>query len=158
MKKPDDYGGGNASNPYCKHCTDAQGNLLPRETVRQNMINFYNKTMGQTQEQAAVEVDKIMAKTPAWQGQTQSATPEPPVAEPSPAPEPEMPAEVPSEPPVPPVAPTDQPTEPSVPEPTAPVPEPTTPGQPVKPSEAVEPVVPTQPEEKTPTGQEGVSS
>lgn len=117
MEKPDDYGGGNASNLYCKHCTDAQGNLLPRETVRQNMINFYNKTMGQTSEQAAVEVDKIMAKMPAWQEQVQPATPlvdgqveltpEPvspsvpvdqPVSEPTTVetPAPEAPAEVPS--------------------------------------------------------------
>lgn len=99
MEKPEDYGAGDTSSPYCKHCTDAQGNLLSQETVRQNMINFYNKTMGQTQEQAAAEVDKIMAKMPVWQGQTQPATPT------TPAPEPEVPVEVPSEPPVPPVAP-----------------------------------------------------
>lgn len=117
MEKPDDYGGGNASNPYCKHCTDAQGNLLPRETVRQNMISFYNRTMGQTPEQAAAEVDKIMAKMPAWQGQVQPASPSVPLDQPASEPTtveppaPETPVEIPSSEPDKPVLP-EQPVKP----------------------------------------------
>lgn len=125
MEKPDDYGGSNASNLYCKHCTDAQGNLLPRETVRQNMINFYNRTMGQAPEQAAAEVDKIMAKMPAWQGQVQPASPSVPSTQPAsePAmvetPAPEVPVEAPSLP-VPPEQPA-KPAEPVVGSATVPV-------------------------------------
>ncbi|NIT04623.1 hypothetical protein GTO10_07070, partial [Candidatus Saccharibacteria bacterium] len=41
MDKPEDHGGGDANNPHCKYCTDPTGNLLPREQVRNKMIQFY---------------------------------------------------------------------------------------------------------------------
>lgn len=95
MDKPEDHGGGRLDNPYCKYCTDIQGNLLPRETVRQNMIQFYTQKMGKTPEEAGIEVDKIMATMPAWQvgvpptftPPTTPVEPTPPVGE-SPMPEP----------------------------------------------------------------------
>lgn len=157
MEKPEDHGAGDVNNPYCKYCTDAQGNLLPKEQVRQKMINFYNRTMGQTIEQAAAEVDKIMARMPAWQGQTQPTTSpadgQIPVApslggKPKPAtppvrtPAPEAPIVIPSsKEPAQPAAPK-QPTEPSEPV-TGPLPKPT----------KEEPMAPVQPEEETPSGQ-----
>ena len=118
LTKPEDYGAGDVNNHYCKYCTDAQGNLLPKEQVRQNMINFYNRTMGQSPEQAAVEVDKIMAKMPAWQEGNQLATPV--ASDQTSAPS------IPPTPPMPPVGettsvavPTEMPApEPSIPEPT----------------------------------------
>jgi len=154
MAKPEDHGAGDTSNPYCKHCTDAQGNLLPRETVRQNMINFYNKTMGQTPEQAAAEVDKIMAKMPAWQGQVQPATP-PADGQVEPTPEPVSPS-------VPVDQPASEPTTVETPAPEAPVEVPSSepdkpalPEQPVEPAEPVagSAVAPAQPEERPATGQ-----
>lgn len=123
MDKPEDHGGGRPDNPYCKYCTDAQGNLLPRETVKQNMVQFYIQKMGKTPDEAVIEVDKIMATMSAWQI---GAAPV-------------------SEPPVPPT-PTEP--EPSVPEPTA---EPPTTEVPSEPG-VTEPTPPlVQPEEKTPT-------
>ncbi len=85
MDKPEDHGGGRPDNLYCKYCTDAQGNLLPRETVKQNMIQFYTQKMGKTPDEAAIEVDKIMATMPAWQTGTMPVgePPVPPTVEPT---------------------------------------------------------------------------
>lgn len=69
MQGPADFGGGKTDNLYCRYCTDASGNLLPKEVVRQNMIQFYTQTVGKTAEEATLEVDKIMATMPAWQVQ-----------------------------------------------------------------------------------------
>ena len=41
MEDPEDHGGENKHNPYCKHCCDENGNLKSREEVRRNMIKFY---------------------------------------------------------------------------------------------------------------------
>ena len=151
MEKPDDYGGGNASNLYCKYCTDAQGNLLPQETVRQNMINFYNKTMGQTPEQAAVEVDKIMAKMPAWQGQVQPATPSVD-DQVEPTPEPVSPS-------VPVDQPASEPTTVETPAPEMPAEMPfSEPDEPISPEEPAEPTEPVAGPAVTPVQSEEVSA
>lgn len=68
MDKPEDYGGGRAGNTYCQYCADDQGNLLPRETVREKMIQFQMKSLNKSQEQAEGDVDRHMALMPAWQG------------------------------------------------------------------------------------------
>jgi len=125
MDKPEDHGGGRPDNLYCKYCTDAQGNLLPRETVKQNMIQFYTQKMGKTPDEAAIEVDKIMATMPVWQvgAAPVSEPPVPPTSEP--------------------IIPTEQPTEPVEPQIT----EPTTPTEPT-----TEPIAPpVKSEEETPT-------
>jgi len=85
METPADHGGGNTANPYCVHCTDAAGNLKPREEVREGMINYYMQTMGKSREEAETVVDEHMAKQPAWQvpvssevsAQAQVPSPEP---------------------------------------------------------------------------------
>lgn len=105
MDKPEDHGGGRPDNLYCKYCTDPSGNLLPRETVRQNMIQFYIQKMGKTPDEAVIEVDKIMATMPAWQvgvPPTTPVEPTPPVSEPPmpPAPEPTTVEPAPTETPV----------------------------------------------------------
>jgi hypothetical protein len=66
MEAPEDHGAGDINNPYCKYCTDEQGNLLPRETVKENIINFHIKTSGKTREEAEIETDNLMAGMPAW--------------------------------------------------------------------------------------------
>jgi hypothetical protein len=127
MDQPVDHGGGRLDNPYCKYCTDAQGNLLPRGTVRQNMIQFYIQKMGKTPDEAVIEVDKIMATMPAWGGMpTAPLEPSPPAGEPPVPPTPE------------PTTPTES-VEPTTETPTGPTTE--TPTEPV------------QPDEETPTGQ-----
>lgn len=88
MEKPEDHGGGDVNNPFCKYCTDEQGNLLPRETVRQNMIQFFIQKQGKSQEEAEKAVDQIMSMMPAWKGEgaettapAEPTTPEPPASE-----------------------------------------------------------------------------
>lgn len=75
MNAPADFGGGKTDNLYCRYCTDATGNLLPKEVVRQNMIQFYTQTVGKTSEEAMVEVDKIMGTMPAWKIQPSPVMP-----------------------------------------------------------------------------------
>lgn len=79
MNAPTDFGGGKTDNLYCRYCTDATGNLLPKEVVRQNMIQFYTQTVGKTPEEATVEVDKIMGTMTAWKIQASPVVPSEPV-------------------------------------------------------------------------------
>lgn len=95
MNAPADFGAGKTDNLYCRYCTDATGNLLPKEVVRQNMIQFYTQTVGKTPEEATVEVDKIMGTMMAWKIQpsepvapSEPAQPVTPVAPASPQGEP----------------------------------------------------------------------
>ncbi|MBU0527440.1 zinc ribbon domain-containing protein [Candidatus Micrarchaeota archaeon] len=66
MEKESDFGGESKDNKYCVHCTNEAGNLLPKETVRKNMINFFMKMKNTDQETAERFVDDHMSKMPAW--------------------------------------------------------------------------------------------
>ncbi len=66
MEKPEDFGGGKADNLYCRYCSDYQGSLLPRDQVKQNMIQFYTQKMGKSLAEATVIADQTMANMPAW--------------------------------------------------------------------------------------------
>ena len=155
MDKPEDHARGDVKNLYCKYCADSQGNLLPRETVRQNMIQFFVKTTGKDEKIAGEEVDKIMTRMPAWSGETTQATtmmddqttqtpvsgptppavtPTPPMTEPSPAPE------APSAPPMSEPVTPEAPSAPPVSDPTPP-PAPTAGPGPVSPPPAEKPQV-----------------
>lgn len=126
MDKPEDFGGGRPGNSYCRHCTDDQGDLLPRDVVREKMIKFQRQSLGKTEEQAGADVDKHLALMPAWKlgvggekpafsGPPPSQTQVPP--EPSPRPEPVFESK-----PFSPGAPPPQPVEPQA-EPEASAPE-----------------------------------
>jgi len=79
MEKPEDFGGGKIGGLYCKYCSDYQGNLLPRDQVRQNMVQFYTQTMGKSPDEAAIAVDQVMATMPAWQSSPTTVASEPAV-------------------------------------------------------------------------------
>ncbi|OGV89900.1 hypothetical protein A2Z41_00850 [Microgenomates group bacterium RBG_19FT_COMBO_39_10] len=104
MDKPEDHGGGDANSPFCKYCTDAQGNLLPKDQVRTKMVQFYVQKQGKTQEEAEKLTDQLMSNMPAWKGEAGgmvAGAPEPTSSsadEPSSAPISEMPLETPSTP------------------------------------------------------------
>lgn len=119
MDKPEDHGGGDVNNPFCKYCTDEQGNLMPREQVRAKMIQFYIEKQGKPQEEAEKLTDQLMGTMPAWKGEgVGAATPTEPATPPAPEPEPVI--EAAPEPTTPPVQPT-EPSEPAAettPEPT----------------------------------------
>lgn len=115
MDKPEDHGGGNPQNQFCKYCTDEQGNLMPREQVRAKMIQFYIQKQGKTQEEAEKLTDQLMGTMPAWKGEgVTAAAPTEPTTPPAPKPEPAK-----SEPPAPSSAPGPTATKP------APIPKPT---------------------------------
>lgn len=123
MDKPEDHGGGDVNNPFCKYCTDEQGNLMPREQVRAKMIQFYIQKQGKTQEEAEKATDQLMAAMPAWKGEgvveepkPEETTEPPPGSTPGPAETPE-PISEPTTPPVQPTEPTTEtPIEPPEPE------------------------------------------
>lgn len=74
MMKPDDHGGSRLDNNYCKYCTDAQGNLLPKDQVREKMIQFHMQNLDKTQSQAEVDVDRHLALMPAWKVAPESSS------------------------------------------------------------------------------------
>ncbi len=66
MVKPEDFGGGKTGNPSCVYCSNPDGNLKPRNIVRQEMIRFWMSRKGADKSAAEEAVDKHMAKMPAW--------------------------------------------------------------------------------------------
>ena len=67
MPQAKDHGGGDASNPYCVHCTDQTGKLKDRAEIREGMINLYMSRSGTPREEAERFVDEEMKKLPAWE-------------------------------------------------------------------------------------------
>ena len=41
MEKPEDFALGDTSRPYCRHCTDARGELSPYEQVLEANASYY---------------------------------------------------------------------------------------------------------------------
>jgi hypothetical protein len=126
MDKPEDHGGGDVNNLYCRYCTDETGKLMPREQVRAKMIQFYVQKQGKEQAEAEKLTDQLMANMPAWKGGGGSAPAEPaetnePPAEPTvettvePTTEPTAPAKPVTESPPPASTPEPPPTEPETP-------------------------------------------
>lgn len=66
MVRLEDHGGGRLDVHYCKYCTDAQGELKPREQVRQGMIDLMVTARRKSIEDAEKFVDNFMKKMPAW--------------------------------------------------------------------------------------------
>lgn len=112
MDKPEDHGSSDANNPFCKYCTDEQGNLMPREQVRTKMIQFFIQKQGKTQEEAEKATDQLMGAMPAWKGEEAAAEPTTPAPEPT-KPEPPASGSPTPEPITEPTAPPTQPTEPT---------------------------------------------
>ena len=52
---------------YCEYCTDENGNLKPREVVRESMIVLAMQTQDISREEAEKYVDDYMLSMPAWQ-------------------------------------------------------------------------------------------
>jgi AcrR family transcriptional regulator len=66
MSRPEDFGGGDVTNIYCVHCTDAQGVLKPYEVKLEEMAQFIASRSGATIEAARVTAAENMARMPAW--------------------------------------------------------------------------------------------
>ncbi|MFW9984034.1 MAG: zinc ribbon domain-containing protein [Candidatus Hermodarchaeota archaeon] len=66
MTKPEEYGGGKEGNESCVYCSDSEGNLKPRNEVREGMIKFWMQRENIDRDAAEKNVDEYMAKMPAW--------------------------------------------------------------------------------------------
>jgi hypothetical protein len=66
MRAPEDFGGNDTSNKYCRYCTNEQGILKNYEDTLNGMTNFVVQTQGLDRSQAEKAAKEHMAKMPAW--------------------------------------------------------------------------------------------
>jgi thioredoxin-related protein len=66
MTKPEEYGGQKVGNPSCVYCSNEDGSLKPRNTVREGMIQFWMSREKYNRAKAEQFVDDYMSKMPAW--------------------------------------------------------------------------------------------
>jgi hypothetical protein len=66
MTKPEEFGGGKLGNPSCVYCSNEDGSLKPRNTVREGMIQFWMSREKYNRTKAEQFVDDYMSKMPAW--------------------------------------------------------------------------------------------
>lgn len=64
-----DHAGGKESVPYCVHCADASGALLPYDTVKKNMAEQrFMKVNNMPRRGAEEAATRALAQMPAWRG------------------------------------------------------------------------------------------
>jgi hypothetical protein len=64
-----DRGGGRADNPYCRHCTDRGGALLPFESVLGYLVEHeFMARNGMARAQAEAAARNALSRMPAWRG------------------------------------------------------------------------------------------
>ena len=61
-----DHGASNPDNPYCVHCTDLKGKLLPFEKVFERLVEQEMQTRWMNKEQAEKSALEEMGKWTAW--------------------------------------------------------------------------------------------
>ena|SRR5690349_5424539 len=66
METNEQHGAQNPNNPYCIHCTDMKGKLLPFERKFEDMVKTAMDTRWMNREQAEKYVLQQMAELPAW--------------------------------------------------------------------------------------------
>ncbi len=66
MATGEEHGAQNPNNPYCIHCTDMKGKLLPFERKFEDMVRSAMDTRWMNREQAEKYVLGQMAELPAW--------------------------------------------------------------------------------------------
>jgi hypothetical protein len=52
MRSDEDHGGAKPENPYCKHCSDENGTVYPRDVRVKGMAQFMIKQTGMNEEEA----------------------------------------------------------------------------------------------------------
>ena len=73
MATNEEHGAQDPNNPYCIHCTDMDGRLLPFEKKFEDLVNLAVKTRWMGREQAEKNVLREMALMPAWKNKVQQA-------------------------------------------------------------------------------------
>jgi hypothetical protein len=66
MATNEEHGAQNPNNPYCIHCTDMNGKLLPFERKFEDLVKTAMDTRWMNREQAEKSVMEQMAQMPAW--------------------------------------------------------------------------------------------
>jgi hypothetical protein len=66
MATNEEHGAQNPNNPYCIHCTDMNGKLLPFERKYEDLVKTAMDTRWMNREQAEKSVLEQMAQMPAW--------------------------------------------------------------------------------------------
>ena len=74
MGSKDDHGAQNPGNPYCTHCTDLDGKLLPFEKKFEEFVEVAISGRGLVREEAARVAFAQMAEMPAWKDKIQKAS------------------------------------------------------------------------------------
>ncbi len=71
MGSREEHGAQNPNNPYCIHCTDMNGKLLPFERKFEDLVGLAMKTRWMSREEAEKTVRMEMAEMPAWKDRVQ---------------------------------------------------------------------------------------
>lgn len=66
MSSNADHGAQNPDNPYCIHCTDMKGKLLPFEKLYEDLVAQSMQTRWMNKDQAEKYALQEMSKWPAW--------------------------------------------------------------------------------------------
>jgi hypothetical protein len=66
MHKAEEFGGGKMNNSSCVYCSDSEGNLKPRNEVREGMVQFWMKRENIDRKTAEKKTDEYMSSQPAW--------------------------------------------------------------------------------------------
>ena len=61
-----DHGAQNPDNPYCVHCTDMKGKLLPFDKIYNDLVAQEMQTRWMNKDQAEKSALQEMGKWPAW--------------------------------------------------------------------------------------------
>jgi hypothetical protein len=86
MPTNEDHGAQDPDNPYCMHCTDLNGKLLPFEKKFEELVASTMETRWMSREEAERSVREPLLQMPAWKSKveklmaktgtpTQTATP-----------------------------------------------------------------------------------
>jgi len=62
----EEHGAQDLDNPYCIHCTDMKGKLLPFEKLYEDLVNSAMQTRWMNKEQAEKYALEEMGHWPAW--------------------------------------------------------------------------------------------
>jgi len=66
MATNEEHGGQDPNNPYCIHCTDLDGKLLPFERKFEDLVGLAMKSRWLNREEAERAVRSEMGQMPAW--------------------------------------------------------------------------------------------
>ncbi len=73
MATNEEHGAQDPNNPYCIHCTDLNGRLLPFEKKFEDLVEQAMKTRWMSREEAERSVWLEMVQMPAWKGKVPQA-------------------------------------------------------------------------------------